>query len=65
MDWLRRNCRLRVRYERHPDLHDALFALGCALICWQFLQRDGLCKALLAPSLRSAGWAARAVPARL
>jgi transposase len=41
--WLHRNRRLLVRYERHPDLHDAFLDLGCALICWQFLQRDGLC----------------------
>jgi transposase len=41
--WLHRNRRLLVRHERDPDLHDAFFDLGCALICWQFLQRDGLC----------------------
>jgi transposase len=41
--WLHRNRRLLVRYESHPELHDAFLALGCALICWQFLQRDGLC----------------------
>ena len=41
--WLHRNRRLLVRYERDPELHDALLGLGCALICWQFLERDGLC----------------------
>ena len=41
--WLHRNRRLLVRYERDPELHDAFLHLGCALICWQFLQRDGLC----------------------
>ena len=41
--WLHRNRRLLVRYERHPELRDAFLALGCALICWQFLQRDELC----------------------
>jgi len=41
--WLHRNRRLLVRYERDPELHDALLDLGCALICWQFLERDGLC----------------------
>jgi len=40
--WLHRNRRLLVRYERHPELHDAFLDLGCALICWQFLRRDGL-----------------------
>jgi transposase len=38
--WLHRNRRLLVRYEREPDLHDALLHLGCALICWQLLTRD-------------------------
>ena len=41
--WLHRNRRLLVRYERRPELHDAFLSLGCALVCWQFLQRDGLC----------------------
>jgi hypothetical protein len=41
--WLHRNRRLLIRYERRPELHDAFLALGCALICWQFLTRDGLC----------------------
>ena len=40
--WLHRNRRLLIRYERHPELHDAFLALGCSLICWQFLQRDRL-----------------------
>ena len=40
--WLHRNRRRLIRYERHPALHDAFLGLGCALICWQFLQRDGL-----------------------
>ena len=41
--WLHRNRRLLIRFERHPELHDAFLDLGCALICWQFLERDGLC----------------------
>ena len=41
--WLHRNRRLLIRYERHPEFHDAFLDLGCALICWQFLERDGLC----------------------
>ena len=41
--WLNRFRRLKVRYERRQDIHAAFLALGCALICWQFLQRDGLC----------------------
>lgn len=36
--WL--NCfrRLRIRYERRDDIHQAFLDLGCALICWNFLQ---------------------------
>jgi transposase len=41
--WLHRNRRLQIRYERYPQLHDAFLDLGCALICWQFIERDGLC----------------------
>ena len=37
--WLHRNRRLLVRYERDAALHDAFLHLGCALICWQVLQR--------------------------
>ncbi len=29
--------RLRVRYEKRPDLHEAFLSLGCALICWNAL----------------------------
>ena len=32
--------RLKVRYERRADIHhQAFLGLGCALICWHFLQR--------------------------
>jgi transposase len=41
--WLHRTRRLLVRYERDPELHEALLHLGCALICWRFLERDGRC----------------------
>ena len=40
--WLHRNRRLLVRYERHPDLHDAFLDLACSLICFQFLTPDRL-----------------------
>jgi hypothetical protein len=40
--WLHTNRHLRIRYERHPELHDAFLDLGCALICWRFIERDGL-----------------------
>lgn len=35
--WLSQFRRLRVRYERRADIHEAFFALGCILICWNFL----------------------------
>jgi IS5 family transposase len=37
--WLNRYRRLTVRYERRADLHQAFLSLGCALICWQALNR--------------------------
>ena len=37
--WLNCYRRLRIRYERRDDIHQALLDLGCALICWNFLQR--------------------------
>ncbi|MDH5535314.1 MAG: IS5/IS1182 family transposase, partial [Betaproteobacteria bacterium] len=30
--------RLRIRFERLPQIHEAFLKLGCALICWRFLQ---------------------------
>jgi transposase len=32
--WLHRFRRLRVRYERRADIHQAFMTLGCAMICW-------------------------------
>lgn len=37
--WLNRFRRLTVRYERRADLHQAFLSFGCALICWQALNR--------------------------
>jgi len=36
--WLSQFRRLRVRYEKRADIHEALLSLGCALICWNFLR---------------------------
>jgi IS5 family transposase len=33
LSWLNRFRRLKVRYERRADIHQALLTLGCALIC--------------------------------
>jgi transposase len=38
--WLNQFRRLRVRYERRADIHEAFLSLGCALICWRFLRVD-------------------------
>jgi IS5 family transposase len=40
ISWLNRFRRLRVRYERRADIHLAFLHLGCALICWNFLNRE-------------------------
>ena len=37
--WLNRYRRLKVRYERLADVHQAFLSLGCALVCWNFVQR--------------------------
>ena len=36
--WLNQFRRLRLRYERRPDMHLAFLTLACILICWKFLQ---------------------------
>ena len=38
--WHGRYRRLTVRYERREDIHRAFLSVGCALICWNYLQ-DG------------------------
>ncbi|MBW3510602.1 transposase [Janthinobacterium sp. NKUCC06_STL] len=37
--WLHRFRRLRIRYERRADIHQALLSLACILICWRCIQR--------------------------
>jgi IS5 family transposase len=39
LSWLNRFRRLKVRYERRADIHQAFLSLGCSLICWQTLNR--------------------------
>jgi IS5 family transposase len=39
LSWLNRFRRLKVRYERRDDIHQAFLNLRCALICWRYLQR--------------------------
>jgi transposase len=35
--WLHQFRRLRVRYERRADIHEAFLSLSCTLICWRFV----------------------------
>jgi transposase len=37
-EWLFQWRRLRVRYEKRDDIHQAFLNLGCALICWRRLE---------------------------
>ena len=38
--WPNQFRRLRVRYEKRADIHEAFLSLRCALICWRFLRVD-------------------------
>lgn len=37
--WLHQFRRLRIRYERRDDIHEAFLKLGASLICWRFLSK--------------------------
>jgi len=39
--WLNQFRRLRVRYDKRADIHEAFLSLGCAWICWQSLRKAG------------------------
>jgi len=39
LSWLNRYRRLKVRYERREDIHQAFLKFGSALICWRYVQR--------------------------
>lgn len=38
LSWLHQYRRLRVRYEKRADIHEAFLSLGCSLICWKSLK---------------------------
>lgn len=38
--WLSQLRRLRDRYDKRADIHEAFLSLGCAWICWQSLHKD-------------------------
>src|SRR5262245_22760259 len=37
--WLNQFRRLRVRYDKRADIHEAFLSLGCTWICWQSLRQ--------------------------
>ena len=38
ISWLHQYRRLRIRYERRADIHEALLSLACSLICLRLLR---------------------------
>lgn len=38
-DWLFNHRRLRVRYEKRDDIHQAFLIIACLLICWKRIQK--------------------------
>ena len=38
--WLHQYRRLRVRYERRAEIHEAFLAIGCSLICLKLLNAE-------------------------
>jgi len=40
LSWLHQFRRLRLRYERRADIHQAFLTLGCALICYRTLENS-------------------------
>jgi hypothetical protein len=39
--WLHQYRRLRIRYERRDDIHEAFLSIGCSLTCLKLLQAGG------------------------
>jgi transposase len=40
LSWLHQFRRLRVRFERRADIHEAFLWLGCGIICWRRLKHE-------------------------
>lgn len=38
LGWVHQFRRLRVRYDRRADIHEAFFTLALIIICWRFLK---------------------------
>jgi transposase len=43
ISWLHQYRRLRVRYERRADIHEAFLKIAGCLICLKLLQAESLC----------------------
>jgi transposase len=43
LSWLHQNRRLRIRYERRNDIHEAFLTIACIKICWNHLANCSLC----------------------
>ena len=37
--WLHNFRRLRIRFDRRADIHEAFLRLACSLVCWNTLKR--------------------------
>jgi transposase len=37
--WLHNFRRLRIRFDRRADIHEAFLTFGCSLVCWNILRR--------------------------
>ncbi len=40
LSWLHQYRRLRTRYERRADIHEAFLSLACSLICFRHLKNS-------------------------
>ena len=40
LSWLHQHRRLRLRYERRADIHEAFVSIACSLICLRALQQS-------------------------
>jgi len=43
ISWLHQNRRLRIRYEKRPEIHEAFLIIGCIKICWNHLANFSFC----------------------
>jgi transposase len=43
ISWLHQHRRLRLRYERRADIHEAFLTIARSLICLRHLERSALC----------------------